>query len=97
VTREEAIRILHEALPGLREQFAIIDLAIFGSAARNEAGPESDVDVLVTLGPEADLLDLINLKFKLEALLGVSVDLATPKSLKAPTLPSITRDLIHVA
>ena len=97
MTCEEAIKILHEALPGLRERFGILDLAIFGSVARNEAGPDSDVDLLVTLGPDGDLFDLINLRFTLEELLGVKVDLTTPKALKPLTRPSIARDLIHVA
>jgi predicted nucleotidyltransferase len=97
VTREEAIRILHEALPGLKERFGILDLALFGSVARNEAGPDSDVDLLVTLGPDGDLFDLINLGFALEERLGVKVDLTTPKALKPLTRPSIARDLIQVA
>ena len=97
MTREDAIRILHEALPGLKKTFGILDLALFGSVARNEAGPDSDVDLLVTLGPDSDLIDLINLSYALEALLGVKVDLTTPKALKPLTRPSIARDLIHVA
>ena len=97
VTREEAIRILHEAMPGLRSRFGILDLTLFGSVARNEAGPDSDVDLLVALGPDGDLFDLINLSFALEELLGVKVDLTTPKALKPLTRPSIARDLIHVA
>ena len=97
MTCEEAIRILHDALPGLRERFDVVDLSLFGSVARNEAGPDSDVDVLVSFGPEADLLDLVNLRFMLEDLLGVKVDLATPGELKPRARPSIERDLIHVA
>ena len=97
MTREEAIHILHQALPGLKERYGILDLAIFGSVARNEAGPGSDVDLLVTFGPNSDLLDLVNLGFTLEALLGVKVDLATPGALKPRARPSIERDLVHVA
>lgn len=97
MTREAAIRILHEALPDLRERFGILDLALFGSVARNEAGPDRDVDLLVTLGPEGDLFDLLSLGFALEAQLGLNVDLTTPKALKPLTRPSIARDLIQVA
>ena len=97
MTCEEAVQILHEALPGLKDRFGIVALSIFGSVARNEAGPESDVDVLVTFGPDADLLDLVNLGFALEELLGVKVDLATPEALKPRARPSIERDLVHVA
>lgn len=97
MTREEAIRILRKALPGLKERFGVLDLALFGSVARNEAGPGSDVDLLVTFGPNADLLDLVNLGFELEEMLGVKVDLATPEGLKSRARPSIVRDLVPVA
>ena len=97
MTREEAISILHETLPDLKERFGILDLALFGSVARNEAGPDSDVDLLVTLGPDGDLFDLVNLGFVLEEMLGVKVDLATPKAVKPLARPSIARDLIHIA
>lgn len=97
MTREEAIRILHEALPGLKERYGVQDLGIFGSVARNEAGPESDVDILVTLGDGVDFFMFMDLQFRLEELLGLKIDLVTPRALKPLTRPSIERDLIHVA
>jgi predicted nucleotidyltransferase len=44
MTREEAVRILRNALPGMKERYGIKELGIFGSVARNEARPDSDVD-----------------------------------------------------
>lgn len=46
--REEALALLREHLPALRERFGVSDLALFGSTARDEATYDSDVDVLVT-------------------------------------------------
>jgi len=97
MTREEALRILHEALPGLKEKYAIQDLALFGSVARNQAGPESDVDVLVTFEGRTHFRAFMGLQFELEDLLGLRVDLVTPKALKPLTQQSIGRDLVHVA
>ncbi len=97
MTREEAILILHKALPGLKERFGVQDLAIFGSVARDEAGPGSDVDVLVTFEGRARFRAFMGLQFELEDLLGIKVDLVTPNALKPLTRPSIDRDLIHVA
>jgi len=97
MTREEAIKILHAALPGLKEHFGVLDLAIFGSVARNEAGPESDIDILVTLDDSIDFFQFMDLQFKLEELLGIKIDLVTPRALKPRTRPSVDRDLIHVA
>lgn len=65
---------------------AILDLAIrhgarnvrvFGSMARGEAGPESDVDLLVDIAPGRALLDVIALEQDLKALLGRSVEVLT--------------------
>ena len=61
--RDEAIRILSERKSELQKRFGVKSIAIFGSTARNEAGPESDVDVLVEFDPvsEPSLMDFIDL------------------------------------
>ena len=50
------------------------NVAVFGSVARGEAGPGSDVDLLVEFEPDSSLLDLIDLEEALTDLLGVQVD-----------------------
>ncbi|MBW7901613.1 MAG: nucleotidyltransferase family protein [Rhodocyclaceae bacterium] len=47
---------------------------VFGSVARDEAGENSDLDLLVNFLPDASLFDLIHLKDEAEHLLGVPVD-----------------------
>jgi len=56
-------------------------LRIFGSIARGDARPDSDVDVLVELEPGRSLLDLVAIKQDLEDALGRSVDVVTERSL----------------
>jgi predicted nucleotidyltransferase len=53
------------------------DVRVFGSVARGEAGPESDLDVLVRLEPGRSLLDLCALGDELEDALGCRVDVVT--------------------
>ncbi|MDR3669410.1 MAG: nucleotidyltransferase family protein [Holophaga sp.] len=96
MTRAEAIRILHKALPGLKERYGVQELALFGSVARDEAGPGSDIDVLVTFQGRTRFRAFMGLQFELEDLLGVKVDLATQKALKPLARPSIMKDLVHV-
>ena len=55
---------------------------VFGSIARGEDGPESDVDLLVTFAPEASLLDQAGLVAELEDLLGAHVDVVSDRALK---------------
>ncbi|MBI2756001.1 MAG: nucleotidyltransferase domain-containing protein [Chloroflexi bacterium] len=52
-------------------------LMVFGSFARGEARPDSDLDLLVDLEPGRGLLDLIAIKQDLEDLLGRTVDVVT--------------------
>lgn len=54
----------------------------FGSIARGEAGPTSDIDLLVELAPGRTLLDLLGFRNEATEILGVPVDVATPDMLK---------------
>jgi predicted nucleotidyltransferase len=57
------------------------NVRIFGSVARGEAGPKSDLDVLVDMEPGRSLLDLGHLLMDLQDLLGCKVDVVTKKAL----------------
>ncbi|TAK86074.1 MAG: hypothetical protein EPO20_08405 [Betaproteobacteria bacterium] len=71
-------------------------LELFGSAARGEDRPESDVDFIVELEPGRTLLDLIGLANDLEAVLGRKVDTATRAGLKPKVLAAAERDAIRI-
>ncbi|MGO1627827.1 MAG: nucleotidyltransferase domain-containing protein [Microbacterium sp.] len=57
-------------------------IRVFGSVARGDAGPNSDVDLLVTLGPNASLLDLVGMRQDAGDVLGIPVDVVPDDSLK---------------
>jgi len=59
-------------------------LALFGSVLRDDFGPGSDLDVLVTFEPEADwsLLDHLRMEQELAALLGRKIDLLTKRAVE---------------
>lgn len=58
-----------------------LSLRVFGSRARGDAGPDSDLDLLVTLEPGRSLLDLVAIKQDLEDLLRLPVDVVTEAGL----------------
>jgi hypothetical protein len=64
----------------------ITELALFGSVLRDDFGPESDVDVLVTFAEDApwDCYDLVEISDALSALFGRPVDLVERKALVNP-------------
>jgi len=70
----------HEIL-ALASRHGVRSLRVFGSFARGEAHPASDVDLLVELGPGATLIDLGSLQMDLQDLLGRKVDVVEPDAL----------------
>ena len=76
MTRQEIIERLSGRLGQIRQKFSVQRLALFGSAARDEAGPVSDVDVLVVFKGPTSFDAFMDLKFYLEDLLGRRVDLS---------------------
>lgn len=78
----ETVRRLAEIVRPILDRHGVTSAAVFGSVARGEAGPDSDVDLLVEYRPGTTLFDLVDLKEELECALGRPVDLAHPKKLK---------------
>jgi uncharacterized protein len=79
----EALRSrLREMLPELRERYHVVHVAVFGSRVRDDFTPQSDLDLLVTFGPDASLFDLVGMEQDLAGLFGVKVDVVTPSSVK---------------
>jgi len=96
MNREEALACLraHEAeIKG----FGIKSLALFGSVARNEALPNSDLDLVVEFDGDPTYDRYIGLKILLEDLLRCQVDLVMASAIKPRMRPYIERDAVRVA
>ena len=72
-TRLEYMNILQRFKQEYGDEYGISRIGIFGSVARNEHTEESDVDVLVE-APVLSLFSRIDIKYKLEEMMGVPVD-----------------------
>ncbi len=99
MNRQAALEILAEHRGELARDFGVVSLGVFGSVARDEAGPDSDVDVLVELAQQAHvgLFGFVRLKRRLEDLLGCSVDLVTPDALRPQLRERILGELVLAA
>jgi predicted nucleotidyltransferase len=73
---------LRDLLPELRQEYPIAYLGIFGSWVRGEQTPDSDLDVLVEFEEPISLFRYLQLQARLEARLGLSVDLVQRSGLK---------------
>jgi hypothetical protein len=76
------VRRLRRRLDAAARRHGIRHLRVFGSVARGDETPESDVDFLVDLDPRRTLLDLIGFQQEAEDILGVGVDVAAPRMMK---------------
>ncbi len=94
--REIVINILHQNQAEINS-YGVKSLALFGSVARGEAHPDSDVDLLVEFDRPVGLFGLIALQQRMEELLGRSVDLGTPDSLKTRIRSQVMEDCVYVS
>jgi predicted nucleotidyltransferase len=76
VNKRKIMEILHGYKKEIAEQYGILDIGVFGSAARGEIHDESDVDVVVRV-IKPDLFLLVGIKDELEKRLHRPVDIVT--------------------
>lgn len=80
-------------------KWEIDELAVFGSILRDDFGPESDIDLLITFSPEAkwSLFDHIQMQNDLEGLLERSVDLITRRAIESSQNWIRREEILHTA
>lgn len=96
-TLDELVRRLRQTEPELRRR-GIRHLSLFGSAARGQARPDSDVDIAVDVEPgrSFSLIRMEDTRLLLEDLLGQPVDLGEVESLRPPVRAAFERDRVSV-
>jgi uncharacterized protein len=95
ITRDEILSRIDDHADELRGLGAA-RLAIFGSVARGEATDSSDVDILVELAPKT-FDAYMDVKLRLEAILGRKVDLVLASALKERLRPGILAEAVHAS
>lgn len=96
MNRQDALQLLSEHLPRIRERFGVRNLSIFGSVVRNETRPGSDLDVLVDFVGRPTFDNYMGLKLYLEELFDKGVDLVIPDDLRPALRPRIEQEAVHV-
>ena len=86
--REEIIKIA--------SRYGAYNIRVFGSVARGDDTPTSDIDLLVDMEPGRSLLDLGALLMDLQDLLGCTVDILTEKGLKNRIRERVMKDAVSL-
>jgi uncharacterized protein len=92
----DALNILKDHEQELESRFGIKRMGVFGSFAKGEERPDSDVDVLVEFKSPIDIFEFIEVKGYLEVMLGRRVDLVTEKALKPLIRERILNEVVYV-
>ncbi len=93
----ETVRRLVEEHRDELSALGVESLMVFGSVARHEERPDSDIDMLVEFSRPTGLFGLIRLRLFLEELLGRPVDLGTPDSLRQGIRETALAEAVRVA
>jgi uncharacterized protein len=96
MSRDEILARLREFEPALRQR-GVAHAALFGSSARGDNGPESDIDIMVEFAPEVVLsvYEYVALKSYIAELFGVPVDVVNRAGLKPVIGPAITAEALY--
>lgn len=93
-TTETIVRRIADMQEELRERFTVIRIGVFGSFARGSQTPASDVDIIVELA-EPTFDHYMDLKFRLEDVLGRPVDLVIADTVKPRLKPIIAQAVVY--
>ncbi|EJW13460.1 DNA polymerase [Rhodovulum sp. PH10] len=96
MNRQAAIAILRRHRDDLRAR-GVMHAALFGSVARGDARPDSDVDIVIDLAPDLsmDVFQYVGLKNYIEELFPVAVDVVDRETIKPMIRDDVVRDSIY--
>lgn len=96
ISLPEVLEQLRRLQPELSRRH-VVRIGVFGSVARGDARPDSDIDVLVEMAPEGDLFDLVGVKLLLERELARRIDVVASGGLKSDSRDRILREVRYAA
>ena len=97
MTLASGLEIPSEKIAEICRRYQIVEMAVFGSTARGDMRPDSDIDIMVVLHLEAQLgWAFFGIGDELSAVLGRPVDFGTKDSLKPHAKPSALRDAVII-
>lgn len=97
MNKKEAVEIIKNCLPLLKENFGVVKLGLFGSVVRNDISDDSDIDIAVELEEDFKTMkNFLGLNRQLEELFHMKVDLGIESALKPMARHLIEKEIIYI-
>lgn len=90
----DELRTRRNEILALAERYGAYDVRVFGSVARGDAGPDSDIDLMVSFRSGTSLYEIAGLWLDLQELLGRRVDIADSATPKQRFLQRALKDAV---
>jgi len=88
--------IILEKISAILAKYGAKKVSVFGSYARDEADPESDIDIIVEFSQRKSLLDIVGIEQELTDELGIKVDLLTEKFISPYLIDRIKEEMVVI-
>ena len=88
------LRQRRQRVLAIAARYGVTNVRVFGSVARGEDGPDSDIDLMVDLPPETGVFRLLTIEAEIEAVLGVHVDVVPANLVRDPAWGPIARTAV---
>ncbi|MCE5249936.1 nucleotidyltransferase family protein [bacterium] len=96
MTIQEILHSKSDEIRLIASRHGALNIRLFGSSVRGEAGTESDVDLLIDVGPHTSSWFPAGLIMELEQLLGRRVEIVTEKALNPDIRDSVLREAVPI-
>jgi predicted nucleotidyltransferase len=96
MTARELLEKKREEILEIAAKHGARNVRVFGSVARGEADPQSDIDLLVEFEPGRSLLDHAGLWLELQEALGCKVDVVSDRGIKARIRERVLREAVPI-
>ena len=91
-----ATNMIFKKITSILASYGAKKISIFGSYARDEANPESDIDIIVEFLERKTLLDIVGIEQELSEALGIKADLLTEKSISPYLIDRIKKEMVVI-
>jgi predicted nucleotidyltransferase len=90
------IKSRREDILDITTKYGAKNIRVFGSMARGEESPDSDLDIIVEMDEGSSLLDIIAIKQDIEDLLGLKVDIVTEASISPYIRETVLKEAVNL-